>query len=208
MSHKEIKALTKPTRIIESKRIIGKIRAILCCVFWLSSVSIVEATQNDTTSVSSTYECTQVAIDDIDDGTLTKQERIALLEDSLTESIDSFSSCVSTATNVMSNGGAGQGESEGEGEQGAAQSAGSAENLVDKTSESSNKPLDSSESTQQIDETIPASSNGSSPAPRGIIPPKDNDRIICKLLFQEITNTQDPDMLKGLKQQYSNYKCG
>jgi hypothetical protein len=48
----------------------------------------------------------------------------------------------------------------------------------------------------------------SSKTPRGIIAPKDNDKIICKLLFQEITKTQDADMLKGLKEQYQNYQCG
>ena len=48
------------------------------------------------------YECTQVAIEDIDPTLLTKEERIALLDGSLKDSIDQYSTCVSTVQQNMS----------------------------------------------------------------------------------------------------------
>lgn len=164
-------------------------------------------------NATSAYECTQVALDDIDSALLTKQERIALLDDSLTESIDSYSSCVSSAAQSMSGGGSGQGSSAGESGQGGAQSANGQQNsddLENADDSQSSEQEDLTDLSQEMPEStqVPIKGNGTTSAPRGIIPPKDNDKIICKLLFQEITKTQDPDMLKGLKQQYTNYKCG
>ncbi len=148
------------------------------------------------------YECTQVGLDEIDPALLTKEERIALLEGKLSDSINSFSMCVSQAQSAMSGGGNGQGAEFGQ--LGAGEDAtepqnnlGSVESELDQISEeiaSSNKA-----DTGEV---------GNTPTTRGIIPPKNNDKIICKLLFQEITKTTDLGLLEGLKEQYANYKCG
>ena len=146
----------------------------------------------------SAYECTQVAIEDIDPALLTKQERIALLDGNLQDSINNYSTCVSAVQQSMGNGEGigGGGDSEGQG-------AGSAS--------SSSQPLDNQGAPPQ--EVTPPIDNAEkqkniTPSAREVIAPKDNDKIICKLLFQEIQKVDDPDMLAGLKEQYSNYQCG
>ena len=186
--------------------------SVFTSMFFASSFSFAwqqEAQQ----SITSAYECTQVAIEDIDSGLLTKQERIALLDNSLSESIDSYSSCVSSAAQIMTGGGSGQGSEALESGQGGAQSAND-QQLVDDLEIEGGQAGESSQELSKLPKEIPETSQvpikgtGSTSAPRGIIAPKDNDKIICKLLFQEIKKTQDPDMIKGLTQQYSNYKCG
>jgi hypothetical protein len=167
------------------------------------------------TDVTSAYECTQVAINDIDETLLTKEERIALLDESLTTSIDSYSRCVSLAAQTMSGGGLGQQSAAGSGAGDNLENGNSGQAGANTTTETT---IDSDVEQTQNEDNIPPSNNnqvsgdttgtGVTPSPRGIIAPADNDKIICKLLYQEITNTQDADMLKGLKQQYRNYKCG
>ncbi|MFT6267529.1 MAG: hypothetical protein ACJAVV_000327 [Alphaproteobacteria bacterium] len=171
--------------------------------------------QEPQTAATSAYECTQVALNDVDEALLTKEERIALLDESLTASIDSYSTCVSSAAQSMSGGGSGKGGGAGSDEENGVSGAQEGVN----SSEESTQPNESGDfdQSQNQDDVIPPNSNqapdnisgkSSTSAPRGIIPPANNDKIICKLLYQEITKTQDADMLKGLKQQYRNYKCG
>jgi len=173
---------------------------------YATAYGFVQTVPNAPASPSNAYECTQVSLEDIDPALLTKEERIALLDGSLKDSIDNYSTCVSTVQQKMSagggggaggDGGAGSGESaEGQGE-GANNEGPTGEGVETETLpvEQQNQPPQSS--GKQI-----------TPAQRGVIPPKDNDKIICKLLFKEINTIDDPDMLRGLKEQYSNYKCG
>jgi len=186
------------------------------CVAALSMCSLVYAWQQDQANITSAYECTQVSLEDPDSALLTKKERIALLDNSLSESIDSYSSCVSIAAQDMSGGGSGQGSGGGgnsaNGDKGNQNASGEDDsaNLENADDGQNSKQQGQADTPEEVPLSTQPSSRGNSstPATRGIIPPKDNDKIICKLLFQEITKTQDPDMLKGLKQQYSNYKCG
>lgn len=202
--------------------------ALLKLVLALATLSFTSSAlawwQQTPASVSSAYECTQVALEPIDPSLLTKEERIALLDDALSTSIDSFSSCVSSAAQTMSGGGSGQGGS-GQGggggqggDQGEAGNANNGQNsgntmvgnLPAENATSQNLSFENEGMAIPSISPIPDTSmgKGSTPAPRGIIAPKDNDKIICKLLFQEISKTTDPDMLAGLTQQYKNYQCG
>ncbi|MGB3727232.1 MAG: hypothetical protein WA981_15890 [Glaciecola sp.] len=144
------------------------------------------------------YDCTNVALDDIDKSLLTREERIALLDNSLQESIDSYSTCVASATQNNAGGGNNGGGTRGDADgatsigEGAANNNGVSEN---ETPEAAPAPK------------IETPTNNRPPTQREVVPPKDNDKIICKLLFQEIESTTDPDMLKGLTEQYANYKC-
>jgi hypothetical protein len=197
-------------------------------LFALLTLSLPSAAflQDSTGGASSAYECTQVALDGVDEALLTRQERIALLDESLSASIDNYSTCVGTVAQTMSGGGAGggsgdSGDSGDGGDAGNSGSSGTSASGSEQGASSSNSNADESAIQGQglsgtgIEQTTPpqpgANSSqgmGSTSAARGIIPPKNNDKIICKLLYQEITKTKDPDMLEGLRQQYSNYKCG
>lgn len=181
----------------------GISKAMILATLLLASATSFAWWQSGQT-VASPYECTQVALEDVDKSLLTKEERIALLDESLTASIDSYSTCVSSAAQAMSGGGSGQGEGTSGQD---AQENNDNTNSVNNASSANQMPeeIRAQQTQQRSDDTRGAPT---SKTPRGIIPPKDNDKIICKLLFQEIATTQDADMLKGLKQQYQNYQCG
>lgn len=170
-----------------------------------------ELPQMQATQPTNAYECTQVAIEDIDPNLLTKEERIALLDGSLQDSIDQYSTCVSTVQQSMSGGGgggegAGGGQESEEGADGSGQANEAGENDTQGPQTDENQGAQPP-SNSNISEPTQSDKN-ITPAQRGVIPPKDNDKIICKLLYNEIKSIDDPDMLKGLKEQYETYKCG
>lgn len=157
--------------------------------------------------VKNAYDCTQVGIDEIDPVLLTKEERIALLDKNLDRSMDSFSHCISVAQSQMT--GAGSGGGKGDiGVNGSEQS--DKEASTGAASHHSDEKLAEREITTENQQEMTKVSDvkGTTPTVRGVIPPKNNDKVICKLLYQEIVKTTDPAMLGGLKQQYANYKCG
>ncbi len=157
-------------------------------------------------SATSAYDCTQVGIDEIAPALLTKEERIALLDKNLDRSMNSFSHCVSVAQQEMTRGGLG-GEKGGTGESTSQDNNGSNVNNSQSTegliNESQEITIDNQKNSSKENDI-----KGTTPTARDLIPPKNNDKVICKLLYQEIMKTTDPGMLEGLKQQYANYKCG
>lgn len=164
-----------------------------------------QASATQASQPTNAYECTQVAIEDIDPNLLTKEERIALLDGSLQDSIDQYSTCVSTVQQNMSGGGAAGGGG-GEGSQGDDEGKMASEGDSD-SPQAQEMDEENTAANSEVTEPMPPAKS-ISPAQRGVIPPKDNDKIICKLLFNEIKSINDPDMLKGLKEQYETYKCG
>lgn len=161
----------------------------------LMTASLVDAYQSQS-NIDSSYDCSNVALDEIDPNSLTREERIALLDGRLRESIDSYSTCISQVSENMS--GNGSGSYAGAENDSASSGAGSS----GQTSESEAAMSDSQSNSEHAIQV------NTTPVNKSVIPPKDNDKIICKLLFQEIKSTQDTAMLKGLTEQYSNYKCG
>ena len=151
------------------------------------------AQQTANINPSNAYNCTNVAIEDLDPNLLTKEERIALLDQSLSDSIDSYSVCVNHVAENMSGGGSG--DASGGVGQGNSNSKGAPEQGSPQT-----------EATEQA-QIKQSSAPNNTPVNRGVIPPKDNDKTICKLLYQEIVKATDSNMLKGLQKQYSDYKC-
>jgi hypothetical protein len=154
----------------------------------------------------SSYECTQVTISDIDESLLTTEEKIARLDNSLSESIDSYTSCVNAVQKAMSGGGSGSGSGSGggAGEQ-EAQSSGAGFS----GEESENSQTNEQGRVSNQAGSVPAAPTQTPPTEvkRGVVAPKDNDSIICKLLYDEIQNA-DPASLAGLEKQYQDYKCG
>lgn len=184
----------------------------IVCLQFLSSANALQSAEQKSAEQKSAeqitaYECTQVALEDIDPALLTKQERIALLDGSLQESIDSYSTCVSSVQQNMGNG-EGIGGNGNEGNEGAINGInnGADGNAPTNATNEGNQGTPNSEATELLE--LEKQPSKITPAAREVIAPKDNDKIICKLLFQEIQKVEDPDMLAGLKEQYSNYKCG
>jgi len=155
------------------------------------------------TKISSAYECTQVSLENTDADLLTKEERLALLDQSLSDSINSYTSCIDTVQDAMSGGGSGGGQGGGAGSGGMSaggQSEGQAQ--VNESSEAQ-----SSQQSQAGTEPAAPANTQQNPAERGVIAPKDNDSIICKLLFDEIQKSSGVSRT-GLEKQYKDYMCG
>ncbi len=194
--------------------------ASLASSLFLSNVSSSQGQESSlqpTTDETELYNCTVVSLQDHEAELLTKEEKIALLEGTLYESIDKYSSCVNQVsananTGSTGNGGGsgagstGQGDLNGEGASENVEQGGQATDGSENKSQSQNGVI----SDESINSSVPKlpPSESVTPAKRGVIAPKDNDKIICKLLFQEIQTTKDTVMLKGLKEQYANYQCG
>jgi len=174
----------------------------------LSAVSVLTHAQStpsqpiskQSTKVSSAYECTQVTLDDADSALLTKEERLALLDQSLSDSINSYTSCIDTVQDEMSGGGSGSGQGGTSGSGSASTSGQQSQNNESAESESSGQPQAGSEPTEP-------SNTQHNPVERGVVAPKDNDSIICKLLFEEIQKSSGVSRT-GLEKQYKDYMCG
>lgn len=153
---------------------------------------------------ASAYECTQVGINDIDETLMTREEKIARMDISLIDSIDSYTSCVNTVQNEMSGGG-GAGTASADalaglanGEQQASEQAGAGEQ--------SQIRIQGTGAPQSGSVAQNTNSQTTTNAQRGVIAPKDNDSIICKLLFNEIQKASAAS-LPGLEKQYRDYQC-
>jgi hypothetical protein len=184
------------------------LRQYLCLMalgLFITSASWLSFAQqtNTSTKVSSSYECTQVSLDDIDTELLTKEERLALMDASLSQSIDSYSSCVNTVQTAMTGGGGGGGGAAGQGSSGEGPSqSGSAQ-----TPDSENAQSEPAQSVNMGSEVVNQQSNSQTPVNREVVAPKDNDSIICKLLFDEIQKSSGTART-GLEKQYKDYMCG
>lgn len=150
------------------------------------------------------YGCTDVALDYNDDATLTKQEKLALMSSALIRSIDAYSSCVAAIQKENAAGGGKSGGTTGSSEtkEGSAALTTSAEN-TQQNAEDEASQIDSEEKEQSIEQT----EQTTPPAPRQVSKPKDNDSIICKLLWEEIQTTTE-EKRAGFEKQYQQYNCG
>ncbi|WP_371194848.1 hypothetical protein [Glaciecola sp. SC05] len=172
----------------------------------LMSYSTFSQTQSSQEFPVSAYECTQVSLDEIDESLLTREERIARLDMTLSDSIDSYTSCVNTVQNDMSGGGGGGGKGAGTGTSaGAGQQAGQANQAGQADAPEENNQA--SGAPQAGSASLPTENQSSSRVQRGIVAPKDNDSIICKLLFDEIQKASGTSAA-GLEKQYRDYQCG
>lgn len=144
-------------------------------------------------------DCTQLEFGSPIEGVLTKEELILEMEQQLFSSVDRYSSCMdkaqTSASESAGTGGSGN-EIEGEGSDVAESSSG-------------HKPNDNSESEDKL---AGAPDSGKIPLNNGaenkIVAPKDNDSIICKILYEEIVNEKNAEDRSDLNVEYQKYNCG
>lgn len=171
--------------------------------------------QTNTYQKGAAYDCTGVEVEHVDPKRLTKAEQIALLENSLLNSVDRYSKCIAKVQSQMAASGGGGGgsgtESEGgesgEGAQGA--EPGEQEGLG--SQEGATEGMEGQTTTSQTNSasgTVPNPTQSGGGGKRNqVIPPKDNDNIICALLWDEITNSTDEAEKQGLIKEYEDLKC-
>ena len=156
----------------------------------------------------SVYDCTGVKLDEVDPQSLTRAEQIALLDGALLDSVDRYASCINQVQADMASSGGGSGSGN---------AANGVETLSANQSEQQNDAGDGlSDETQEIElsETVTESQetsekrSGTDLSKLGVVKPKDNDAIICKILYDAIIGEQDDTTRKGLEAQYQDYECG
>ncbi|WP_139119074.1 hypothetical protein [Pseudoalteromonas sp. BMB] len=155
---------------------------------------------------SSAYDCTAVELEAVDASTLTTEEQIALLEQSLFNSVDKYSTCMEKVQKKMSatsaakgsgaNSGAGANTTSGtNGDSIASAGTGVSENTAASSGSSANSETNSNRS-------------GSSGAENQVVAPKDNDSVVCTMIYEEISKESDPKAKEKMKEQYKQYNCG
>lgn len=163
------------------------------------------------------YDCTGVKLEEVDPQSLTKAEQLALLDGALLDSVDRYSSCMNQVQSNMSSGGnAGNGAGNGSGAANESAEGNASAQALEESDETAEQPAN--ESTEQVEtldeksssegESTPNQNKGSDKSKLGVVKPKDNDAIICQILYDAIASEQDPVTLEGLKGQYKDYKCG
>jgi len=192
------------------------------------AASLFAFTQTNNTSVpGAAYECSGLKLDEVNAEFLTKEEQLALLDQALVDSVDRYSTCISAVQSSMSQGsgggsgagaGTGTGESEGKGQSGSSGSGDGATQSEDKFSDeaqtsaqeqaAANTTQDSpvielpnANQTNKTDQTKDKTK-------RGVVPPKNNDAIICSMLFEAINSETNNVTKADLIIQYEDYECG
>lgn len=157
------------------------------------------------------YDCTGVEIEALAPQMLTKKEQIERLDDSLVDSVDRYSECVSKVQNQLAAAGGGDGAG------GGAEGSDNASSASEGNSQSSGNNGQNGKNAEQISDqnvkTRPADAP-QTPKHQGrgagntLIPPKDNDNIVCTMIWEEIKATKDQKQKAGLTKQYNDLKCG
>ena len=189
------------------------------------------AAQNTESDLATATDCAEILLQGLEDASLTREERIALLDRALLQSLNNFDPCQAGVGSAADGGAAGSGAGGGaaDGVQGTEGSAGEsgAESVTGSASESvpagdiqgdladpqppqvpQDAPAGGKEETTvagKIDPNAPASvgANGKPPAD---IPPAENDDIIAKQFRQAAEEETDPVAKAKLWNEYRRYK--
>ncbi|WP_105200428.1 MULTISPECIES: hypothetical protein [unclassified Pseudoalteromonas] len=153
--------------------------------------------------IQTAYDCTAVEIDEIDPATLTKQERIKLMENALLDSVNKYSTCLDKVQQQMAS------------DQAQASASAQGQEQQDAQAQSQSQGT----STEQMTQELPLSTqdpaltkeqekmkSGGGRAQQ-VVKPKDNDSIICTMLYEEITKETNDATKQALIKQYEDYNC-
>ena len=185
------------------------------------------AAQNTESDLATATDCAEILLQGLEDASLTREDRIALLDRALLQSLSNFDLCQPAGGGAAGDGGGGGGGGAGGGVQGTEGSAsgsgasgGGAESVVESASVGDiqgdqsdpqppqDAPASGAEETTvagKIDPNAPASvgANGKPPAD---IPPAENDDIIAKQFRQAAEEETDPVAKAKLWNEYRRYK--
>ncbi|MEM0516539.1 hypothetical protein WCN91_14130 [Pseudoalteromonas sp. YIC-827] len=153
--------------------------------------------------IQTAYDCTAVEIDEIDPATLTKQERIKLMENALLDSVNKYSTCLDKVQQQMaSEQGQGSSSAQGQAQQGAQAESESQGTLAEQMNE--DLPLSTQDQGSTEEQEKMKSGGGRA---QQIVKPKDNDSIICTMLYEEISKETNEATKQALIKQYEDYNC-
>ena len=186
------------------------------------------AAQNTESDLATATDCAEILLQGLEDASLTREERIALLDQALLQSLNNFDPCQAGAGSAADGGAAGGGGGGGAagGVQGTEGSAGEsgAESVTESASESvpagdiqgdladpqppQDAPADGKQETTVAGKTNPNALEtvGANGKPPKDIPPAENDDIIAKQFRKAAVEETDPVAKAKLWNEYRRYK--
>ncbi len=151
------------------------------------------------------YDCTGVEIAEVDPAMLTKAEQIKLMENALLDSVNRYSTCLDKVQKGMTQSQSQGASSGGDNAQNAQQSDANAnQQTASSTEQNSQTPLSTMDEQVTTDTEKNKAGGGRE---QQIVKPKDNDSIICTMLYEEIQKETNETTREALVQQYKDYKC-
>jgi len=156
--------------------------------------------------------CANVKLDS-DNKKLSKQERLKLLNSTFIDSIDAYSRCISASQKQSAQQGSGAGGTAREAGSGQVESSSQENANSEASSESENQALIEQTLTpinQNTNQTQMSSSNKklNKGAKNKLVAPKDNDLIVCQIIWDEINQETNEQTKTELTKQYRDYQCG
>ena len=165
--------------------------------------------QSTTSDISTSQDCSKIDLQVPDGGLLAREERIALLDQALLESLNNFEPCQSAAS-AVNNGAAGSGAAS-EGLEGA-ESATGAESTTGTETDVESAPVGDIQGDMPVSEEPPdahdtaADETTAANKPVQDIPPAENDDIIAKQFRQAAIEETDLVAKAKLWNEYRRYK--
>ncbi len=183
----------------------------------LLSAGVCLAQEQLNSSIGATDDCTKISVDFKDDPNLTRQEKTALMDEALLDSLNKYERCQNATSRSFSS--SGGGDKAGEtGESGGADSSKQASSTASSEMSGTDAPK---ENTTAVDSQIDAdkqsvnndavertkamrvAGNGKIPDD---IPPADNDSVLEEQIRQAAMNETDPVIKEKLWNEYRKYK--
>lgn len=197
----------------------GNLRGLLLCglVFAAPALAQTQTASPNQGGLGTAQDCTKVSVDYANDPTLTVDEKIALMDRALYESLSRYDACMSAAANGGgggSGGGGGMTGTEGGGEAQGANSVASSDMTGTQVShqDAGDRGMAAlNEADMEDDADVDSwqttatdvADNGKVPED---IPPADNDTVLQAQIRQAAMNETDPELKAKLWDEYRRYK--
>ncbi|WDE05844.1 hypothetical protein SG34_002605 [Thalassomonas viridans] len=162
------------------------------------------------TDPDSAYDCTKVQLEPLDESKLTREEKLAQLDESLFDAIDSYSTCIEQVQTDQAASGGGGGGAAGSGDGNGLDGAMSDSEASTQSGEvaENSEHAESEELTETTARNTARNSRHTTKTKDQLIAPKDNDLIVCGILWENIQAEKDQTAKEKLHQEYKRYNCG
>jgi hypothetical protein len=183
----------------------------------LLSAGVCLAQEQLNSSIGATDDCNEISVDFKDDPNLTRQEKTALMDKALLDSLNKYERCQNATSRPSSSSGGG-GEAGETGEGSGTGSSKQASSTASSDMSGTDAPVENaSAADSQIDANEQSVNNGTaertkdkSVAANGKIPddipPADNDSVLEEQIRQAAMNESDPVIKEKLWNEYRKYK--
>jgi len=193
----------------------GLMIACLAFLAALSNAGVCLAQDREDSSIGTTDDCTKISVNFKDAPNLTHQEKTALMDKALQDSLNRYERCQNAHSSAASAGGAGGGGGANGGNSGnkqrgssTASASMSGTNTADKKKPSASGRTGVSDApvnkgAHERTKSVHALNNGKIPDD---IPPADNDSVLEEQIRQAAINETDPVIREKLWNEYRKYK--